>query len=106
MAEHDADEWQDAMEALLLVAEQDGPPLFARIGIMRAINRHVERVFDPSRKEKHCGTAEDAPNDEVCFWRRLTNNGRPRETAGLALQLPFCFEVRTPSDRLVSSAPE
>ena len=24
----------------------------------------------------------------------------------LALQLPFCFEVRTPSDRLVSSAPE
>jgi hypothetical protein len=25
---------------------------------------------------------------------------------GLALQLPFCFEVRTLSDRLVSSAPE
>ena len=24
----------------------------------------------------------------------------------LALQLPFCFEVRAPSDRLVSSAPE
>jgi hypothetical protein len=24
----------------------------------------------------------------------------------LALQLPFCFEVRTLSDRLVSSAPE
>lgn len=44
-----------AMEALLLVAEQDGPPLFARIGIMRAINRHVERVFDPSRKDKHWG---------------------------------------------------
>jgi hypothetical protein len=58
MAEHAADEWQAAMEALLLVAEQDGPPLFARIGIMRAINRHVERVFDPSRKDKHCGTAE------------------------------------------------
>jgi len=26
--------------------------------------------------------------------------------SGLALQLPFCFEVRAPSDRLVSSAPE
>ena len=58
MAEHAADEWQAAMEALLLVAEQDGPPLFARIGIMKAINRHVERVFDPSRKDKHWGTAE------------------------------------------------
>jgi len=54
-AEHDADEWQDAMQALLLVAEHDGPTMFARIGIMRALNRHVERVFNPSRKEKHWG---------------------------------------------------
>jgi hypothetical protein len=52
-AEHDADEWQAAMEALLLVAELDGPPLFARIGVMRVISRHVERVFNASRKDKH-----------------------------------------------------
>src|SRR5882762_9053738 len=52
-AEHDANEWQAAMEALLLVAEQDGPPMFARIGVMRALNRHVERVFNGSRKDKH-----------------------------------------------------
>jgi hypothetical protein len=38
------------MEALLLVAENGGPPMFARLGVMRALNRHVERVFDPSRK--------------------------------------------------------
>jgi hypothetical protein len=43
-AEHDAEEWQAAMEALLLVAERDGPTMFARIGVMRALNRHVERV--------------------------------------------------------------
>ena len=54
-AEYDAHEWQAAMEALLLVAEQDGPPMFARIGIMRALNRHVERVFNPSRKDHHWG---------------------------------------------------
>ena len=54
-AEHDASEWQAAMEALLLVAENSGPPMFARIGVMRALNRHVERVFDPSRKDKHWG---------------------------------------------------
>jgi len=54
-AEHDADEWQAAMEALLLVAEHDGPPMFARIGVMRAISRHVERVFNPSRKDTHWG---------------------------------------------------
>jgi hypothetical protein len=54
-AEHDADEWQAAMQTLLLVAEHDRPTMFARIGLMRALNRHVERVFDPSRKEKHWG---------------------------------------------------
>ena len=43
------------MEALILVAETDGPVMFARIGIMRALNRHVERVFDPTRKEPHWG---------------------------------------------------
>jgi hypothetical protein len=54
-AEHDAPEWQAAMEALLLVAENDGPTMFARIGMMRGLNRHVERVFDSSRKETHWG---------------------------------------------------
>jgi hypothetical protein len=29
--------------------------MFARIGMMKALNRHVQRVFDPSRKEKHWG---------------------------------------------------
>jgi hypothetical protein len=54
-AEHEAAEWQAAMEALILVATSGGPTMFARIGVMRALNRHVERVFDPSRKEKHWG---------------------------------------------------
>jgi hypothetical protein len=43
------------MQALLLVAEHDGPTMFARIGVMQAINRHVERELDPSRKDKHWG---------------------------------------------------
>jgi hypothetical protein len=52
-AEHDAAEWQAAMEALILVAELGGPTMFARIGVMRALNRNVERVFDPSRRDHH-----------------------------------------------------
>jgi hypothetical protein len=54
-AEHDAAEWQAAMEALLLVAEHDGPTMFARIGMMRALNRHVERGIRPARKDHHWG---------------------------------------------------
>jgi hypothetical protein len=50
-AEHDADEWQAAMRALLPVAELGGPTMFARIGVMRALNRNVERVFNPDRKD-------------------------------------------------------
>jgi hypothetical protein len=26
-----------------------------RIGVMRALNRHVERVFNPARKDHHWG---------------------------------------------------
>jgi len=33
-AEHDAEPWQAAMEALLLVAEHGGPTMLARIGVM------------------------------------------------------------------------
>jgi hypothetical protein len=39
------------MEALILVATSGGPTMFARIGVMRALNRNVERVFNPDRKE-------------------------------------------------------
>src|SRR5207245_6364619 len=54
-AEHDTAEWQAAIEALMLVATLGGPTMLARIGMMRALNRHVERVFNPARKETHWG---------------------------------------------------
>jgi hypothetical protein len=44
-AEHEAAEWQAAMEALILVATSGGPTMFARIGIMRGsahlLNWHI-----------------------------------------------------------------
>ena len=43
--EHDADQWQAAMQAPLLVAEHDGPTMLARIGVMRALNRGYVREF-------------------------------------------------------------
>jgi hypothetical protein len=55
-AEQQIEEWQAAIEALILVAESSGgPTMMARIGIMRALNRHVERVFNPDRKDHHWG---------------------------------------------------
>jgi len=43
------------MEALILVATSGGPAMFAPIGVMRALNRHVERVFNPEKKDHHWG---------------------------------------------------
>jgi hypothetical protein len=54
-AEQDREEWQAAVEALLLVVELNGPTMMVRIGIVRALNRNVERVFDASRKDTHWG---------------------------------------------------
>jgi hypothetical protein len=48
-------EWQAAIEALILVADLGGPTMFARIGVMRALNRHHVRESNPKRKEPHWG---------------------------------------------------
>ena len=54
-AEHKTPEWQAATEALIMAAEKRGPLLHARVGMLRALNRHVERVFSPDRKDTHWG---------------------------------------------------
>jgi hypothetical protein len=51
-AEHDAEEWQTAMETLLLVAEQDGPAMMARIGMMRALDRHSANATPAPRQKR------------------------------------------------------
>ena len=53
-AEQKLEEWQTAMQALLLVVEQNGPTMFARIGVMQALNRNVD-VFSSDRKDTHWG---------------------------------------------------
>ncbi|WP_438502179.1 hypothetical protein [Bradyrhizobium japonicum] len=53
--EHAVPRCQAAMEALILVAEGGGPTMFARIGVMRALNRHHVPEFNPKGKEPHWG---------------------------------------------------
>ena len=48
-------EWQTATEALMMAAEGRGPLMHARIGVRRALNRNVERVFNSDRKDTHWG---------------------------------------------------
>jgi hypothetical protein len=48
-------EWQVAIEALMLVVEQRGPTMFARIGVMQALNRGKVREFTETGKKHHWG---------------------------------------------------
>jgi hypothetical protein len=52
--ESDLPEWQTAIEVLMLVS-RSGPTMMARIGVMKALNRHVAREFNPHRKDHHWG---------------------------------------------------
>jgi hypothetical protein len=38
-----------------MLVSRSGPTMMARIGVMKALNRHVERVFNSDRKETHWG---------------------------------------------------
>ncbi|MBR0712805.1 hypothetical protein [Bradyrhizobium liaoningense] len=51
-AVHDRPEWQAAMEALILVVELGGPTMFARIGIMRALNHGKSPPNAEPRRKK------------------------------------------------------
>jgi hypothetical protein len=53
-AEQDLEEWQAAVEALLMAAEGRGPVMHSRIGVLHALNRNIERVFT-DRKDLHWG---------------------------------------------------
>jgi hypothetical protein len=50
-----SDEWQAAIEALLMAAEDRGPLTHARIGMLRALNRNVERGSLIHRAKRRIG---------------------------------------------------
>src|SRR5258706_11648644 len=54
-AEHQAAEWLAALEALILVAESGGPTMFARIGVMRALNAGKPDPAITPRRKAHQG---------------------------------------------------
>jgi hypothetical protein len=54
-SEQDTPEWQLAVQLLIDAAEDRGPMLFVKMGILRAVNRNVEPVLNTSSKDTHWG---------------------------------------------------
>jgi hypothetical protein len=72
-ADQDAERWPIAIEMLILAAENRRPTMFAHIGVMRALNRHVKRVFNPDRKTRRgsLSPSERPPKREQLEYRYL-----------------------------------
>jgi hypothetical protein len=62
-AEHAAPEWQ-----LILVAENDGPTMLPRIGVMRALNRGHVREFYRAREKASLGAPEAEERPMKTVW--------------------------------------
>ena len=54
-SEQKLNEWQTAIHCLIGAAEGCEPVIHARIGVLRALNRHHVREFNPDRKDTHWG---------------------------------------------------
>jgi hypothetical protein len=54
-AEQDLEEWQTATGCLIGAAEGRDFLMHARIGMLRALNRHIERAFNDAHKDTHWG---------------------------------------------------
>jgi hypothetical protein len=76
-AEHDMEDVLTASYLLTQAAEHGGPLEFARIATLRAINRHDERVVEPSRREPHWGRRKLArPMTDQDLITRYANSYR------------------------------
>ena len=74
--EHDTEEWQAAMQALMLVAEHNGPTMFARIvgrsGLGSSSIAHADYVGEESRERRN----GQASGHQLQFWN---SRARPSE---------------------------
>jgi hypothetical protein len=59
-SEQDSEEWQTAVACLIGAAEGRDFVMHSRIGVLRALNRHVERKFNSSREDPHWGKRKPA----------------------------------------------
>ncbi|WP_161854515.1 hypothetical protein [Bradyrhizobium sp. CCBAU 051011] len=60
-SERDRQEWRLAVQMLIDAAEDRGPMLFARMGIIRALEAGVESTSNPENQDLPAGRVEERP---------------------------------------------
>jgi hypothetical protein len=66
-SEHGMKQVQAAAHCVTEAAENDGPMMFARMGMLQAINRHRPEEFDPKRKSRIGENASSRGTNERRF---------------------------------------
>jgi hypothetical protein len=79
------------MEVLLLVAEKNGPAMMARIGMLRALDRHSAKLASASRQKR--AKAYRSFGD----YSRPVNSGEKRHNPRIATL--HCAIVTAPDSR-------
>ena len=54
-SEHKMEKVQNAAHCMTQAAEHGGPMIFAQMGMLQAVHRHRQRVFNSDRKDPHWG---------------------------------------------------
>jgi hypothetical protein len=92
---HTAAQGQAAIEALILVADRGGPTMFARIGVIKALNSHVERSLI-----HRDGTPQARNYESKQVWRDVS-----RYAASLPAALPAAHSHEPRPSALVADKP-
>ncbi|MCA6113766.1 hypothetical protein J6524_02310 [Bradyrhizobium sp. WSM 1738] len=86
-SERDRQEWRLAIQMLIDAAEDRGPMLFARMGIIRALEAHIESTLDAERasqgklkdsrqeKSKPKGDCDASISPQIAVTKDETRNG-------------------------------
>jgi hypothetical protein len=84
-AEQKHEKWQVAVSCLFMAAEGRGPVMFARIGVLQALHRNVERVFNRDRNH-HSFSAVGAQPRRAPKVRQAISTGYPSLDGGGGLR--------------------
>jgi len=84
-AEHDAADWQLAMETLSLAAERDGPEMLARFAVTQALSRHSPKATPEPRWESGKVWLAWGASHEAFKYRRRSHRYRRDARFGAAM---------------------
>jgi hypothetical protein len=90
-----------------LIAEHDGDPMLARIGVMQPLHRHQVKAASAQRRDRSIEDVRFAPGNGLkadiaacpfCASSRLAENEKAAHGGGLGCSMLLCVTPRSTTD--------